>query len=105
MLNGTRRAPFPQLGPECASFAPLLPVLEDLPPEAPGTVEARAHVAACAYCRAQRGAYDRLDEALLRHFGTDASPFITTEQIMEGIRDNLPDGAPVLESHDSHDSP
>ena len=100
MLNGKYRAPAPQPSPACVGIAPLLPVLEDLPAEMPLAVEVHAHLASCAYCRAQRGAYERFDEALQHHFGLDASPFFTTEQIMQGIRDDLPDGAPVSEHGD-----
>ncbi len=75
MLNGTHRQPVP--GPLCASYAPALPVLDDLT-DIRLAEDTRAHLAGCAWCRAQRATYDHFDEALRLHFAPDAMPFLST---------------------------
>jgi hypothetical protein len=73
MFNGTHRQPVP--GPLCASYAPALPVLDDLT-DIRLAEDTRAHLAGCAWCRAQRATYDHFDVALRLHFAPDAMPFL-----------------------------
>lgn len=82
MLNGKHRQPVQ--GPLCAQFAPVLPLLDDLT-DAHLAAKTRAHLAGCAWCRAQRATYDRFDEALRRHFAPDVMPYlpIDTRAFME----------------------
>lgn len=91
MLNGKNRHPVPS--PLCAGFAPLLPVLDDLT-DARLVSETRAHLAECAWCRAQRATYNRFDDALRQHFAPDVMPALSI-QLMEPYMTN---------SHDSRDS-
>ena len=74
MLNSKNRQPVP--GPLCAAYAPLLPALDDLT-DARLAEDTRAHLADCAWCRAQRATYDRFDEALRLHFAPDAMPVLS----------------------------
>ena len=58
--------------PLCASFAPLLPLLDS---DALTHDEARAtrdHLATCAWCRAQQATYAALDMAALRHLSPES---------------------------------
>ena len=75
MLNGKHHQPDPVPGPLCSSYAHALPVLDDLT-DARLVADTRAHLAECAWCRAQRATYDRFDEALRLHFAPDAMPFL-----------------------------
>ena len=77
MLHSKNRQPVP--GPLCAAFAPLLPALDDLT-DARLAEDTRAHLAGCAWCRAQRATYDRFDEALRLHFAPDAMPLLSENQ-------------------------
>lgn len=89
MLNGTSRQPVP--GPLCASYAHALPMLDDLT-DAHLAAETRAHLADCAWCRAQRATYDRFDEALRRYFAPGAMPYLPIDVkgfSMPDIRDNV----------------
>ena len=74
MLTNRDRQPVP--GPLCATFAPLLPALDDLT-NIRLAEDTRAHLAECAWCRAQRATYDRFDEALRLHFAPDAMPVLS----------------------------
>jgi len=75
MLNGKHHQPDSVPGPLCSSYAHALPVLDDLT-DARLVADTRAHLAECAWCRAQRATYDRFDEALRLHFAPDAMPFL-----------------------------
>jgi hypothetical protein len=75
MLNGKHRQPGPVPGPLCGSYAHVLPVLDDLT-DARLAADTRAHLADCAWCRAQRATYNYFDEALRLHFAPDAMPFL-----------------------------
>jgi hypothetical protein len=89
MTNGKTSRPVP--GPLCSSFAPLVPVLDDLT-DTHLAADTRAHLAECAWCRAQQTSYDRFDEALHRQFAPEAMPFITiqvTGSSMTDIQDDL----------------
>ncbi len=91
MLNGKHRQPVP--GPLCASYVPVLPVLDDLT-DIRLAEDTRAHLAGCAWCRAQRATYDRFDEALRLHFAPDAMPFLplhVMELSMPDIHDQVLD--------------
>ncbi len=91
MLNGKHRQPGPVPGPLCTSYAHVLPVLDDLTDERL-VADARAHLADCAWCRAQRTTYNRFDEALRLHFAPDAMPFLpidAREFAMSDIHDSV----------------
>jgi hypothetical protein len=75
MLNGKHHQSDPVPGSLCSSYAHALPVLDDLT-DARLVADTRAHLAECAWCRAQRATYDRFDEALRLHFAPDAMPFL-----------------------------
>ena len=62
-------------GPECANYTPMLPQFRQgtLAPSEAAALS--AHLATCAYCRAQLATYDRLDAALssyLHHYAPTA---------------------------------
>jgi hypothetical protein len=87
----------PTPGPECAALAPLLPLLSEGGNDTHAEAGVRGHLATCAYCQSQLAAYDRLDDALRRHFGPNAVPTLALEEIMDDIRDltEEPGSAPV----------
>lgn len=98
MLNGKRRQPVP--GPLCSSYAHVLPVLADLT-DARLAADTRAHLAECAWCRAQHATYDRFDEALRLHFAPDAMPFLpidAREFSMPDIHDTVSTELPSAEA-------
>ncbi len=67
MMNHNR--PQPRPGPACASVAPLVAQVvgqKRLHPEDAETLQ--AHLETCAYCRFELDSYQRLDDALARHF-------------------------------------
>jgi hypothetical protein len=89
MLNGKHRQPGPVPGPLCSSYAHVLPVLDDLT-DGQLVADIRAHLAECAWCRAQHTTYNRFDEALRLHFAPDAMPFLpinARELAMSDIHD------------------
>lgn len=90
MLNSKNRQPVP--GPLCAAYAPLLPALDDLT-DARLAEDTRAHLADCAWCRAQRATYDRLDEALRLHFAPDAMPVLSENLTASLLGDANYDGS------------
>ncbi len=51
-------------GPECARYRSLLPQFRQGTLSPADERNLRAHLATCAYCRAQLATYDRLDAAL-----------------------------------------
>ncbi|HEU4782574.1 MAG TPA: hypothetical protein VFS83_04465, partial [Ktedonobacterales bacterium] len=105
MLNGKHRQPGPVPGPLCASYAHVLPVLDDLT-DARLVADTRAHLADCAWCRAQRATYDRFDEALRLHFAPDAMPFLpinAREFAMSDILDPVAADIPLDESDEAAD--
>lgn len=53
-------------GPECARFSALLPRFRQGLLSPADDTYLRAHLATCAYCRAQLATFDRLDESLRR---------------------------------------
>jgi len=56
----------PPVGPQCATFAPLLPLARQRMLDDGQQADLMAHVAGCAHCRAELAAFDRLDAALRR---------------------------------------
>jgi hypothetical protein len=86
MLNGRLSQSTP--GPECFFFADLLPLLGEETLLEPEASEARAHLAACAYCQQEYAAYRRIDANLRRHFEALPSLRFEPEDIMM-----LPDGS------------
>lgn len=103
MLNGKRRQPVP--GPLCSSYAHVLPMLDDLT-DARLTADTRAHLAECAWCRAQRATYDRFDEALRLHFAPDAAPFLpinAMEYAMPDIHETVATEVPSAEADGNGD--
>ncbi len=86
MLNGHLSGPTP--GPECLFFADLLPLLGEETLPGLEASEARAHLAACAYCQQEYAAYQRIDANLRRHFSALPSLRFEPEDIMM-----LPDGS------------
>jgi hypothetical protein len=75
----------PTPGPACASFAALLPVLDDAETESAATAALRAHLPTCAYCRAQLAAYDQLDAALVRALGPSAVAPLRTDDLLAAV--------------------
>jgi outer membrane protein assembly factor BamB len=71
-------------GPQCAAFAPLLPVLADTL-DVEEQIALQNHLQTCAHCRAQVASYKRLDDALRLHLGPAATPRLMTAQILQGI--------------------
>lgn len=85
-MNSTRATPVPPRGPDCASFAPRLPLAGQRLLPAEEATRLRAHVATCAHCQALLAAYDRLDAALGRRFATPLEDLTAlTEEIMDQI--------------------
>jgi hypothetical protein len=101
MLNGKHRQQGPVPGPLCGSYAHVLPVLDDLT-DAPLAADTRAHLADCAWCRAQRATYDRFDEALRLHFAPDATPFLPIH-VMEFSMPDIHDPVATAISPDEAD--
>ncbi len=98
MLNGKKRHVGP--GPLCASYAHVLSVLDDLT-DVHLAAELRAHLADCAWCRAQRTTYDRFDEALRLYFAPDVMPMLSDNvmrTLMQEIQDDAGTIAPPAQS-------
>jgi len=105
MLNGKYRQPGPVPGPLCGSYGHVLPVLDDLT-DARLAADTRAHLADCAWCRAQRATYNHFDEALRLHFAPDAMPFLpinAREFSMADIHDHVATDIPLDESDEAAD--
>ncbi len=65
----------PLAGPDCAAFAPLLPLAQQGILEPTDRAMLDAHAAGCAHCRAALAAFDQLDAALRRYvLATTAMP-------------------------------
>lgn len=106
MLNSKHRQPGPVPGPLCSSYTHVLPVLDDLT-DARLAADTRAHLADCAWCRAQRATYDRFDEALRLHFAPDAMPFLpinAREFSMSDIHDHVATAIPSEEAGEADDN-
>ena len=79
--------PLPQPGPDCASFADLLPLLGVSAFEDEETIRLQTHLASCAYCQAQRVLYDRLDVVLRHSFATPPTLLVSPEEILAMTND------------------
>ncbi len=91
-MSSNSHIPQPGPTPLCASFAGLLPVLDEPGIDAGAAAAARAHLATCPYCQRQRAAYEQLEVALRRYLGPSATPRPRTEDIMRtvlGDKDHL----------------
>ena len=87
-MNTNRHIPLPVAGPDCAAFAPLLPLAGQRLLDEREAARLQEHVAGCAYCQALLAAYDRLDAALVRRFeGQTQGMEGLTEAIMDHIED------------------
>jgi len=77
----------PTRGPttRCKAFAALLPLLDEPDMDANALAEARAHLAACAYCQEQRAAYRQLEAAAMRYLSPPSTPRYRTEAIMRDL--------------------
>ncbi len=105
MLNGKHRQPSPVPGPLCNSYAQVLPALDDLT-DARLAADTRAHLADCAWCRAQRATYTRFDEALRLHFAPDAMPLLqidAREFSMSDIHDAAATDIPLEDADEDGD--
>ncbi|HEU5367682.1 MAG TPA: hypothetical protein VFU69_04430 [Ktedonobacterales bacterium] len=82
----------------CASFAAILPVLDEPVINTREAAEARAHLATCAYCQAQRDDYYRLDTAMRRSLSPSGTPHPRTEDIMSKLIDDTGGDQPTTEA-------
>lgn len=82
----TRSQPRPT--PICASFAAILPVLDEPATDTSEAAEASAHLATCAYCQARMNDYYRLDTAMRRYLSPSGTPHPRTEDIMSHLIDD-----------------
>ena len=88
-MTDTQHTPHPRPTATCATFAALLPVLEDPGIEAHEAAQARTHLATCAYCQAQLANYERLGTVMRRYMGPSETPKPRTEEIPRGIQEQL----------------
>ncbi|HEY7341630.1 MAG TPA: hypothetical protein VH591_12160 [Ktedonobacterales bacterium] len=76
-------------GPDCATIAPLLPLLDSSDLSAEEAIRARAHLETCAWCKREHAVHAIVDAALRRQYGEPperALPFLTMESFV-----NTPD--------------
>jgi outer membrane protein assembly factor BamB len=94
--TGTTAAP----GPDCARFAPYLPLLESGELAATEAEATRAHVVGCTWCQRRLTSYATVDAALRRQLpvADHANPITTMEEIMRQT-------APTSGRSDGNDSP
>jgi photosystem II stability/assembly factor-like uncharacterized protein len=71
--------------PDCAAFAPLLPLAGHDLLSAPEDARLRAHLATCAHCRAALSVYDQVELALRRGVGSrqGTRPPFSREELMQ----------------------
>lgn len=94
-MNGNHATPLPAPGPLCVAYAPLVPLLGSALLTDDEATSARAHLATCAWCHEEIGAYAVVDDALRRHYGSaQTSHFLNLEDIMRDA-DHLADDAPT----------
>ena len=96
MNRNTRSHPKPT--PICASFAAILPVLDEPATDARLAAGARDHLAACAYCQAQMADYYRLDTAMRRSLSPSGTPHPRTEDIMSKLIDDIGGDQPATKA-------
>ncbi len=76
-----RQTPVP--GPDCADFAPLVPLLRLGELDRREAAVLLDHLKTCAWCRRELEAHDVVDAGLRRHFaGRIALPFVSMEDVM-----------------------
>ena len=82
----TTREPQPVLpGPDCATIAPLLPLLDSSDLSAEEVIRARAHLETCPWCKREHAAHAIVGDALRRQYGEppeSALPFLTMESFV-----------------------
>ncbi|HEU4785190.1 MAG TPA: PQQ-binding-like beta-propeller repeat protein [Ktedonobacterales bacterium] len=96
-MNTSGRGPLTP-GPDCASYAPLLPLLATGVLDVAQQHAVRRHAAGCFWCRAQIADYAVVDVALQRHVATlmmDA-PSQTVEEIMSLAETPLRKKRPII---------
>jgi hypothetical protein len=87
----TRHESLPVLpGPDCATIAPLLPLLDTYDLSNDEVARARAHLRACDWCSREYAAHVIVGDALRRHFGASPQdalplPFLTMESIVNNF--------------------
>lgn len=94
-MNNADQHATPRSGPDCGTFADLLPLLGVGALEAQAEDRLRQHLATCDYCQLQRATYERMDFALRRSFGASASLLLSPEDIMS-LNDQEPMAEPPL---------
>lgn len=87
-MTTSRNTTIPAPGPRCASFAPLLPLLQPGLLSEEDADRLRAHTAGCAHCAAFLRAYEQLDVQLRQHIGTVSPMPQMTEEIMAYIEES-----------------
>lgn len=87
-MTKIRNTTIPAAGPRCASFAPLLPLLQPGLLSEEDAERLRAHTAGCAHCVALLTAYEQLDVQLRQHIGTASPVPRMTEEIMAYIEES-----------------
>src|SRR6185437_217877 len=102
-MKHTPNAPTPT--PLCAVYESLLPLLGTGALTSDESRATQEHADACAWCRTQRAAYDALDAAARRHYGSDVlvphQPPLRLEDSMRADEtEMLPD---TFESSDNDD--
>ena len=81
-MQNNGHLPFPRPGPDCASFADLLPLLGVSELEEQKAARLQTHLAACAYCQAQQAIYDHIDIVLRNAFAMPATFSLSPEDMM-----------------------
>ncbi len=81
-MSTNHRTPNVAPGHECASFAALLPVLDEAATDPRQAARLREHLTTCAYCRAEYAHFQQMDGALRRHFGPEVTPRLETADIV-----------------------
>lgn len=97
-MNTIDTSSHPKPTPICASFAAILPVLDEPGIDARQASEARAHLATCAYCQAQMAGYYRLETAMRRSLGPSGTPRPRTEDIMSDLLNDPKSEQPTLDA-------
>jgi outer membrane protein assembly factor BamB len=70
-------------GPECARFAPLLPLLSSHATDSDEEARVLKHVATCAWCRRELASYGQIDLLVRRHYpAVDAPPLLSSDEVI-----------------------
>lgn len=82
----TTKQPLPVLpGPDCATIAPLLPLLDSYDLSGEDIARVREHLNTCDWCTREYAAHDCVGAALRRHYGGSsqgALPYLSMERIV-----------------------